>query len=208
MLTSDIPSTSSLVQSIKEEVESQELPTALKELKQNENVVIYNTTSIPKISSVNHVSEEQNEPAPQPAKRHKSNNNNQAQLRVTPPQMLNIFARVNEEDNFPEIQLNTQNDNLREQQISPSTHHSICSNMSEEFKKSTPIPNHIPEIRDEFSVYAEYVANSLRKFKDQHSVLVAQNKINNILFDGATGMFSLHNSDRRECTSTRRDNGS
>lgn len=204
MLTSDIPSTSNFVPNIKEEIENEELPSVLKELRENENVVIYNT-STPKTTPIARNIEEQNEQLPlQPVKRHKSQHNNK--VRVTPPQMLNIFARVNEDDNFPEIQSNSQNGDSRDQQVSPSTQHSVCSNMSEDLKE--PISSHIPEIRDEFSVYAEYVANSLRKFKDQHSVLVAQNKINNILFDGATGMFSLYNSDRRECTSTRRDNNS
>lgn len=45
--------------------------------------------------------------------------------------------------------------------------------------------------RDEFAVYGDYVANCLRKYRDQHSVLVAQNKINNILFDGAIGRFTI-----------------
>lgn len=194
----------------------------MKELKENENVVIYNSTvsnTKPKSPQQQIIDKETTKNdlpstpiATERKKRRKSHqNNNNCSIRITPPQMLNIFARINEDDNFPEIQSNSFQDDLREQQISPSTQsqQSVCSNINDDpkdfFANQSHQSNNITEIRDEFAVYAEYVANSLRKFKDQHSVLVAQNKINNILFDAATGVFELKNSDRRECTSTRQD---
>lgn len=214
--TSDLPSTSGMLK-IKEEIDISDLPSQLKEINNTEAIVLFDPNS-------QNSSNDIEVPQPRASKRLKSQHNSHpttsTPLTIAPPQILNIFARVNEDDNFPEIQSSNSQQGNSLEQLSPSPHQPSQQIQSRPQSRPPPplstsiatpeetkeqIISHIPDNRDEFTVYAEYVANSLRKFNDQHSVLVAQNKINNILFDGATGMFALYSSDRRECTSTRRD---
>lgn len=136
--------------------------------------------------------------SPPPPKRRKSQTHT-----VSHPHLLNIYSKPT-----PEVLIHHS-----EKPLEPTTNFYEGS-LLEDIKPTKSA------LRDEFSVYADYVANCLRKFRDQHSVLVAQNKINNILFDGAIGRLAFYGTQERdipqtnfyhrsnlssECSSTRKD---
>lgn len=159
-------------------------------------------------------------PPPPPAKKRKSSNHSnhlRAPSPLNPHSVLNIFAKPLQE-NF--LRLTQENAALNASKFFENQLHPSPSITPEINPIQIPPPN---LVRDEFSIYADYVANCLRKIRDQHSVIVAQNKINNILFDGAIGRYAMYGVPERdqnaivqnnlnrslnhtsECSSTRKD---
>ncbi|XP_042888465.1 uncharacterized protein LOC122263888 [Penaeus japonicus] len=55
-----------------------------------------------------------------------------------------------------------------------------------EFFQKPTIKN---ETRDEFSIFADYVASELRQMEDRHVLAIAKHKINTVLFEASTGVY-------------------
>lgn len=136
-------------------------------------------------------------PPPPPAKKRKTSNNTnhvRAPSPLNPHNVLNIFAKPLQE-NF--LRLTQENVALNASKFFENQLQHPPQSLTPDIKPM-PLPSPPNIIRDEFSIYADYVANCLRKIRDQHSVIVAQNKINNILFDGAIGRYALYSGGAQE----------
>ncbi|XP_066951270.1 uncharacterized protein [Macrobrachium rosenbergii] len=58
----------------------------------------------------------------------------------------------------------------------------------------SPLVQSSTEVRDEFNIFADYVASELRTVTDRKALALAKHNINTILFEATTGLYSKHNS--------------
>ncbi|XP_064082573.1 uncharacterized protein LOC135198678 [Macrobrachium nipponense] len=58
----------------------------------------------------------------------------------------------------------------------------------------SPLAQSSIEVRDEFNIFADYVASELRAVTDRKALALAKHNINTILFEATTGLYSKHNS--------------